>query len=91
MLTNISTFVTLPFSVLATTQIVLAQSSVVDQFQNVERQQYDLQAVLPDADSYNFIEANLPHFRGYSGDELVGLARSVNKLVNGELSEDPRS
>ena len=65
---------------LVAAQIVLAQRSVVEQFRQVERQEHHLRAVLPDADSYRFVNAALPHFRAYTGDTLVGLAFFTNEL-----------
>lgn len=61
-------------------QFVQAQRSVVEQFRQVERQERHLRAVLPDANTYRFVNAALPHFRAYAGDELVGLAFFTNEL-----------
>ena len=65
---------------LAAPQLAHTQNSVVEQFRRVERQRHHLRAVLPDAESYRFVDAALPHFRAYVGDELVGLAFFTNEL-----------
>ena len=60
--------------------VALAQLTAVEQFRDVERQAHHLRAVLPDADSYRFVDAAFPHFRGYAGDTLVGLAFFTHEL-----------
>ncbi len=69
-----------PALVLLATQLVLGQSSIVDQFRQVEKQERHLTSVLPDADTYSFVDAALPHFRAYKSDSLVGLAFFTNEL-----------
>lgn len=69
-----------PALVLVATQLVLGQSSIVDQFRQVQEQERHLRSVLPDADTYDFVDAALPHFRGYKGGSLVGLAFFTNEL-----------
>lgn len=61
-------------------QLVHTQNSIVEQFRRVERQRHHLRAVLPDADSYEFVDAMLPHFRAYADGELLGLAFFTNEL-----------
>ncbi len=65
---------------LGATHVVQTQSSVVEQFRRVERQEHHLRAVLPNADTYRFVDASLPHFKAYAGEELVGLAFFTNEL-----------
>ena len=69
-----------PMLVLFATQVVIGQTAVVDQFRQIDRQEHHLRAVLPDAERYEFINAALPHFRGYRGNTLVGLAFFTNEL-----------
>lgn len=64
---------------LAVTAAVGGQSWV-DQFRHVDTQKRHLETVLPTAERYEFVDAALPHFRGYSGDGLVGLAFFTNEL-----------
>ena len=76
---------TVPAFVLLTPQIALAQSSADDQFRQVERQEPRLREVLPDADSFTFEHATLPHFKAWAVDArgekaLVGLAFFTNEL-----------
>ena len=79
------TLLAVPALVLIATQVVLTQNSAVDQFRQVERQEPRLRQVLPNADSFSFENAGLPHFRAYAegpGGEktLVGLAFYTNEL-----------
>ena len=60
--------------------VTLHGQSWVDQFRDVERQQHHLQQVLPGAERYEFVDAQLPHFRAYRGDRLTGLAFFTNEL-----------
>ena len=79
-LVEVSTLCAVPVLVLAASQIVLGQSAVGDQFRQVQKQEHHLRAVLPDADTYDFVDAGLPHFRGYEDGDLVGLAFFTNEL-----------
>ena len=75
----------IPACVLIATQVAQAQSSAVEQFRQVARQEPRLREVLPDADSFVFEHAALPHFKAYSTDAageetLVGVAFFTNEL-----------
>ena len=66
-------------------QTALAQSSAVDQFRQLDRQEPRLRQVLPNADVFTFENASLPHFKAYDEDTngkrtLVGLAFFTNEL-----------
>ena len=79
-LVEVAALIAVPVLVIVSTQVLLGQSTVVDQFRQVERQQHHLEAVLPEADTYDFVDATLPHFRGYRNGTLVGLAFFTNEL-----------
>ena len=66
-------------------QTALAQSSAVDQFRQLDRQEPRLRQVLPNADVFTCENASLPHFKAYDEDTngkrtLVGLAFFTNEL-----------
>ena len=66
-------------------QTALAQSSAVDQFRQLDRQEPRLRQVLPNADVFTFENASLSHFKAYAEDTngkrtLVGLAFFTNEL-----------
>ncbi len=71
---------TVPTLMLAASQVVVAQSSAVDQFRQVHKQEHHLRSALPDADAYEFVDAELPYFRGFKNGDLVGLAFFTNEL-----------
>ena len=82
---EVGTLLTVPAFVVLATQVALTQSSAVDQFRQVERQEPRLREILPDADSFTFMDAQLPHFRAYAtnarGEQtVVGLAFFTNEL-----------
>ena len=82
---KVGTLLTLPAFVVLATQVALTQSAAVDQFRQVKRQEPRLREVLPDADSFAFVNAGLPHFKAYAtngrGEQtVVGLAFFTNEL-----------
>ena len=82
---EVGTLLTVPVVVVLATQVALAQSAAVDQFRQVARQEPRLREVLPDADSFAFENAVLPHFKAYAANvlgekTLVGLAFFTNEL-----------
>lgn len=74
-----------PACVVIATQVAQAQSSAVERFRQVAQQEPRLREVLPDANSFVFEHATLPHFKAYSKnaageDTLVGVAFFTNEL-----------
>ena len=79
-LVSVAALWAVPTLVLAASQVVLGQSSAVDQFRQVHNQEHHLRSALPDADAYEFVDAELPYFRASRTATWLGWAFFTNEL-----------
>lgn len=82
---TVATFLIVPAFLTLYDQTASAQSSSIDQFRQLKRQEPRLRQVLPNADVFTFEDASLPHFKAYDEDgngkrTLIGLAFFTNEL-----------